>query len=89
MDNGWRTALLSIWVIATVSAGLLVGGGFLLQGHAVADQDLVRLARSAVLLWSGFTCAGLAVVFLTLWIVVSAVVLEHEKDRRQRREMLG
>ncbi|MCM3505975.1 hypothetical protein M3666_12705 [Curtobacterium sp. ODYSSEY 48 V2] len=89
MNNGWRSALLAIWVILIVSAGLLVGGGFLLQGHAIADQDAVRLARSGVLLYAGFTAAGSAVVFLTLWITVSAIVLEHEKDRRQRREMLG
>lgn len=89
MDNGWRTALLAIWVIAVVSAGLLIGVGFYLQGIATAADDIVRLARASVLINLGWGCVGVAGTFVTLWIVVSAIVLEHEKDRQERREQLG
>lgn len=85
MHNSWRTALLAIWVILVVSAGALAGGGFWIQGRAIVDTDPVLAVRAAILLSAAGACLFGAVVFLALWIGISAVVLEHEKDRRALR----
>lgn len=89
VDNRWRTALFGIWIILLLAAGLLAGGGFWLQARASLNDDALMGARAAMLLGIATACAYGFAVFITLWIVVSAVVLEHEKDRQERRRQLG
>jgi hypothetical protein len=82
MENGWRNALLGIWVFLLLAAAGMATVGFWTQGRAQVDEDVTALGRAAVLLSGAGACASGTVVFLALWIVVSAIVLEHEKDRR-------
>jgi hypothetical protein len=82
MNNGWRSALLGIWVSLLVVGCALAIVGFTLQGKAQVDGDLEALGRAGVLLGGAGACASGVGLFLVLWIVVSAIVLEHEKDRR-------
>jgi hypothetical protein len=82
MENGWRNALLGIWVFLLIAAAGTATIGFWTQGQGQANDDADALGRAAVLLGAAGACASSMLLFLVLWIVVSAIVLEHEKDRR-------
>uniref|UniRef100_A0A942T0K5 Uncharacterized protein n=1 Tax=Neobacillus citreus TaxID=2833578 RepID=A0A942T0K5_9BACI len=89
MNNGWRTALLGIWIILLVSAVVLFGGGLYLQGQAVEASDVAMAGRGALLFAIAWACLSGTVLFLLTWIVVSANVREHDKDRELLRKLLA
>lgn len=89
MNNGWRTALLGIWIILLVSAAALFGGGLWLQSQGADAGDFVLMGRAAILFGVAASCVSGAVLFLLMWVVVSANVREHEKDRELLRKLLA
>ncbi|MBT2501411.1 hypothetical protein [Curtobacterium sp. ISL-83] len=83
MYNGWRNALLAIWICLAVAAAALAAIGIIIASRA--HGDVAMLTGSSALLAGAGICASRVFFFLLLWIVISAIVLEHEKTRRVLR----
>jgi hypothetical protein len=83
MDNRWRGALAAITIIMFAGAlGTGVGALLVLQ-QAGGDATTIAL-NVPVIVWMSSICATLLVgafSMLITWLVVSAVVREHQKDR--------
>jgi hypothetical protein len=85
MNNGWRDALMTIWILLLVGAVGLVVAAVIIGGRAAQSDSVLGTTSSfteAGLFFSGATlCGSIGVTVLVLWITVSAVVREHQKDR--------
>jgi NADH:ubiquinone oxidoreductase subunit 6 (subunit J) len=83
MDNGWRGALAAITII--LFAGAIGTGISALVVFTRADGDRETIALNLqTIVWlssvSGTLLVG-AFSMLVVWLAVSAVVREHQKDR--------
>ncbi|OII23123.1 hypothetical protein [Curtobacterium sp. MCBA15_013] len=81
MDNGWRDGLLVVWIISLLAAIGLWVSAIVIFGKGTDSVELVPLAAS--LAGAAAVVSFWWFVSLLLWLAVSAVVREHEKDRQQ------
>ncbi|WP_420368531.1 hypothetical protein [Curtobacterium sp. L1-20] len=80
MNNGWRDGLMAVWIISFLAAAGLWISAFVILGKGPDALDLVPLGT--ILLIAAGVVTFWWFVSLLLWLAVSAVVREHDKDRR-------